>query len=142
VGYYSEAPVNATISPNQLNEARTGPSQAKENTVNTKASHRRVARTILTTAALFTGIALGAAPPASADHEDPRPADVARCMSFGDSLADCCYWANGTYIRTPNNPLGMCIYTHETNPNGRLGTSTPGATAILTPASNTRAGIQ
>jgi hypothetical protein len=63
-------------------------------------------------------------------------------MSFGDSLADCCYWAGGTYVRTPNNPMRICVYTHETNPNG-LGTSTPpGATAILPSASNTRAGIQ
>jgi hypothetical protein len=111
--------------------------------MNTKESHRRVARTTLTIAALLTGIALAAAPAASADHEDPRPADVDRCMSFGDSLADCCYWAGGTYIRTPNHPVGICVYSHETNPNGRLGTSTaPGATAILPPGSNTRAAIQ
>ncbi|MDT5051278.1 MAG: hypothetical protein QOG75_7206 [Mycobacterium sp.] len=105
----------------------------------------RASRTVLFTAVSFViGITLASAPVAGAD-KDVWDNDLMRCMSFGDSMKDCCYWANGgVYTKYPDGSEYCDLSNATTKPSGHSGplAPTPGATAVLHPGSNTRVGIQ
>jgi hypothetical protein len=98
---------------------------------------RIIAGAVLAQAALTVGIGIVAAPFAHADvvvSTDPEK-DYARCISYGESKADCCYWSGGIWMRG-----GWCTWLEDTP-------STPtnpsrGATAAPRPGDPTRTTLQ
>jgi hypothetical protein len=102
------------------------------------AVRRIIAGAILAPAALTVGIGIiVAAPSAHADivvSTDPEK-DYARCISNGESKADCCYWSGGIWMRG-----GWCTWLEDTP-------STPtnpsrGATTAPRPGVSTRTTLQ
>jgi hypothetical protein len=92
---------------------------------------------------LSIAIGLGQAAIAAADKPAPGPGDgmddVERCMSFGDSLKDCCYWANGTYIKYPNGGEA-CNWPMPSGSVSKPGTKPARASGAPLPIDATRLG--
>jgi hypothetical protein len=94
---------------------------------------RIIAGAILTPATLTVAIGIIATPSAHADvvvSTNPET-DYARCISYGESKADCCYWSGGIWMRG-----GWCTWLEDapstpTNPSR-------GATAAPRPVDPTR----
>jgi hypothetical protein len=108
------------------------------------ALRRVIAGAVLAPAALAVGIGVIAAPFAHAEQPDPQETDYNRCISYGESKADCCKWSGGVWSATHG-----CVWLALSNPgdspksdDAGHTTPAPGTTAILHPGLNTRAGIQ